>query len=110
MGTTQRLDAWLRQAEMPDLAFGDQFADGAGNIFDRHAGIDAMLVQQIDDLNTESLQRSLRGPADSVRIAAQAGVRLGGWIDCKAELGRNSDLVADVAQSLADNLLVGKGP
>jgi hypothetical protein len=68
-----------------------------------------MLVQQIDDLNTQSLQRSLGSLADGVRMAAQAGVRLGRWIDCKAELGRNSDLVAHVAQSLADNLLVGKG-
>src|SRR6478752_5767632 len=109
MGTAQRLDARLGHAEMLDLAFGDQVADGAGDIFDRHVGIDAMLVQQIDDLNTQSLQRSLGGLADGVRMAAQAGVRLGRWIDCKAELGRNSDLVAHVAQSLADNLLVGKG-
>jgi hypothetical protein len=56
-----------------------------------------MLVQEIDGLNTQSLQRSLGGLADGVRIAAQAGVRLGRCIDCKAELGRNSDLVAHVA-------------
>src|SRR6476660_6305268 len=109
MGTAQRLDARLGHAEMLDLAFGDQVADGSGDIFDRHVGIDAMLVQQIDDLNTQSLQRSLGGLADGVPMAAQAGVRLGRWIDCKAELGRNSDLVAHVAQSFADNLLVGKG-
>src|SRR6476660_4964378 len=61
MGTVQRLDARLGHAEMLDLAFGDQVADGAGDIFDRHVGIDARLVQQIDDLNTQSLQRSLGG-------------------------------------------------
>src|SRR5258708_2658345 len=54
MGTAQRLDARLGHAEMLDLAFGDQVADGAGDIFDRHVGIDAMLVQQIDGLNTQS--------------------------------------------------------
>src|SRR6476660_5959427 len=50
----QRLDARLGHAKMLDFAFGDQVADGAGDIFDRHVGIDAMLVQQIDDLNTQS--------------------------------------------------------
>src|SRR6185312_13734221 len=109
MGTAQRLDARLGHAEMLDLAFGDQVADGAGDIFDRHVGIDAMLVEQIDDLNTQSLQRSLGGLADGAWMAAQASVRLGRWIDCKAKLGRNSDLAAHVAQSLADKLLVDKG-
>src|SRR4029077_3289912 len=72
MGAAHRLDARLGHAEMLDLAFGDQVADGAGDIFYRHIGIDAMLVQQIDDLNTQSLQRSLGGLADGVRMAAKA--------------------------------------
>lgn len=38
----------LGQAEVPDLAGVDEFADGAGDFLDSHVGVDAMLVVEVD--------------------------------------------------------------
>jgi hypothetical protein len=43
----------LRQPEVPDLALRDQLTDGAGDVLDVNAGIDAVLVEQIDDVGAE---------------------------------------------------------
>ena len=108
MGTAERLDAGLGHAEMLDLAFGDQVADGAGDILDRHVGVDAMLVSR----SMASIPSRFSDPSTALRMGS-------GWlsarlsrlgIDWKAELGRDSGLVANVAQSLADNSSLVKGP
>jgi hypothetical protein len=35
---------------VPDLAFRDQLTDGAGDVLDGNVGIDAVLVEQVDDV------------------------------------------------------------
>ena len=45
VGATDRLDTGFGQTEVPDLAFADQLLDGAGDVLDRHFGIDAVLVE-----------------------------------------------------------------
>ena len=64
-----RLHAGLGQAEVLDLAFANQVLDGSGDVLDRHVGIDAVLVEQIDTVRLEPLQRRLGDLAD-VRGAA----------------------------------------
>ena len=44
---------------MGDLALLDQLPDRAGNVFDGHAGVDPVLVEQVDPLGSEPAQRSL---------------------------------------------------
>ena len=57
MGAADRLRARLRQAEVPDLAFRDQLPDGAGDVLDRHVRVDAVLVEQVDAIGPQPLQR-----------------------------------------------------
>jgi hypothetical protein len=40
MGAADRFRAGLRQPEVPDLALGDEVADGPGDVFDRYVRID----------------------------------------------------------------------
>ena len=45
----------FRQPEVDHLAFGDQVLHGAGDVFDRYLGIDAVLVEQVDAVGTQTL-------------------------------------------------------
>src|SRR5215218_5287575 len=49
------LNACLRQSEVSDLAFPDEVPDCAGDVFDRHVGIDAMLIEEVDPIGFEPL-------------------------------------------------------
>ena len=69
VGAADRLDAGLGQAEMLDLAFRDQLLDRAGHVLDRHVRVDPVLVEQVDRLDAEPLQRAV----DRLRGCARAG-------------------------------------
>ena len=107
MRAPNRLRARLGQTEMLDLAFRDQFLHRAGNVLDRHIGIDAVLIEQIDHVRPKPLQRFFRDLADMLRPAVQASllVRLR---SVEAEFGGDDDLLADRPQRLADHLFVGE--
>ena len=49
MRAADRLHAGLGEAEVLDLALGDQLLDRAGDLFDRHVRVDAVLVEEVDD-------------------------------------------------------------
>ena len=53
---TNGLHACLREPEVFDLAFANEVLDGAGDVFDRNVGIDAVLVEEVDPVGLESLQ------------------------------------------------------
>ena len=61
------LYAGFGKPEMPNLAFLDQLLDRPGNIFDRHVGVDPVLVQQVD----MSVRRRFSEPSTAVRICCQ---------------------------------------
>ena len=69
MRATNRLHARFRQTEVPHLAFANQFLHRAGDVLDRHVRVDAVLIEQIDPIGLQPLQRGLddladvRGPA-----------------------------------------------
>ena len=94
-----RLHAGFRHAEMLDLAFSDQVLHRAGHVLDRHVGIDAVLVEKIDDVGPEALQRRLDGLPDVLRPAVHAS-RLPVRAELEAELGGDHHLVAERAQAL----------
>ena len=77
MRAAERLDARLGHAEMLDLALGDQVLDGARDILDRHVGVDAVLVEQVDGLDAEPLQRAFDRLADALGPAVDAAVCAG---------------------------------
>ena len=54
------LHAGLGEAEVPHLALGDQLLDRARHLLDRHVRVDAVLVEEVDRVGAQALQRGLR--------------------------------------------------
>ena len=94
---------------MLDLALGDQVLDRARHVLDRHVRVDAVLVEEVDDLDPQPLQRRVADLADVLGPAVEARLLLRLGIDIEAELGGDHHLVAHRLQRLADHLLIGEG-
>ncbi len=69
MGAADRLRACFRETEVLHLAFLNQFLYRSRNIFDRNVQIDTMLVEQIDRIDPQPLQRALSDLLDVLRPA-----------------------------------------
>ncbi len=59
MGAADRLHSRFRKTEVLHLALLDQVLHGSRHVFDRDARIHAVLVEQIDDVGLEALERGL---------------------------------------------------
>src|SRR5207249_10622847 len=55
MCATNRLHSSFRKAEVLHLALLKQLLHRTGDVFDRHAGIDAVLIEQVDNVSPKSL-------------------------------------------------------
>jgi hypothetical protein len=53
------LHTGFRKAEVLHLTFSNQFPNGSRHIFDRHVRVNAVLVEQVDGLDPEPLERGL---------------------------------------------------
>jgi hypothetical protein len=71
VGAADRGGAGLGQAEVADLALGEQFGDGADGVLDRRARVDPVLVVQVDVVGAEALEGSLDGGADVPRLLSR---------------------------------------
>jgi hypothetical protein len=65
---------------------------GSGNAFEGYIRINAMLIEQVDDIRPEAQQRGICDRSDSFRRAVQT---LTGNSVLEAELRCDHDLVAD---------------
>src|SRR6266567_1596030 len=101
-----RLHARLGKSEVLDLAFADQVLDRAGDIFDRHARVNAMLIEQIDDARLQSLERRFGHLFDVIGTAVEAPLLAVFRVDIEAELGCDHHLIANGSQSLAYEFLI----
>ena len=72
VGATNRLDACLGKAEVLDLALLNQFLHRSGHVFDRHVRVNPVLIEQVDGLDLEPLERAFDGLLDVLRPAIQA--------------------------------------
>src|SRR5512143_134098 len=70
--TADRLFARLGQAEEPYLALGDELGHRTDHVLDRHHGIDAVLVQEVDVLRAQPAERPFHGLAHTLRPAVHA--------------------------------------
>jgi hypothetical protein len=91
------------------LALRDEVLDGPSDVLDRDVRIDPVLVEEIDGFDAKSLERSLDGLPDTIGPAVDASIFSGLEINVEAELGGDDHLVADRAQSFADDVFVGEG-
>ena len=77
---------------------------GAGDVLDRHLGINPVLVEQVDPVGPQPLQHLVDDGADVLGSAVEPA-----WVELEAELGGQHHLVADRFQRLSDEDLVGEG-
>src|SRR5947207_14993119 len=90
---------------MPDFSFGDQILYGAGNIFDWNSGIYAMLVEQVDAVDSQPFQRCISNLSDAlgtaVRTARGSFRRV-----LESELRCDDDTSLVRSERFADELLI----
>src|SRR5271166_6957064 len=93
---------------MLDFARLNQALHRAGDVLDRHIGVDAVLVEDVDPVHLEARQHRIGGPLYMLGSAAEAGASHPGFgIDVPAELRRNYDLATHRPERLADQFFVG---
>jgi hypothetical protein len=86
-----------------DLAGGDEFLHCSGHVFDGHVGVDTMLIEKVDHLGPQPLERFLDDYADALGPAVEAFVRVS---VNEAEFRGNHYVFAKRLQRLADDFLV----
>src|SRR5208283_2019186 len=87
------LRASLRQAEVLHLSYLNQVLHCSCYIFDRHLGIDSVLIEQVDRIDPKPLHRALHALLDVVGTTVETGGRSAMAIQCKPELRRDCHLV-----------------
>ena len=92
---------------MPDLALRDQVSDRASDLLYRHAGIDSVLVEQVDCLDAEATEGRVGGLPDQLRAAGKR--RPAVRVDLP-ELRGNDDLITNGSERVAHDLLVRERP
>ena len=97
--------AGLRKTEMPDLALLNQFFNCSRHIFNRHGGVNPVLIKELNAVSVQPFQRLLNYLADMLRFAVEAN----GAIDGKAEFGSDGNVVAKGCQRFANQLLTCVG-
>src|SRR3569832_388542 len=109
MCAPDRFKSRLRKSEVSDFTFCDQILHRARDLFDRHVGIDAMLIKQIDVVSLEPLQRCVSDFLHVLRPAIDAELRsLSTGIEFKSELRGDHDFIAYGRKSFADKLFIRK--
>src|SRR5258708_26305682 len=103
VGAANGFRARLAETEKAGLAVRDQPGHSAHRLFDRHGWIDAVLIIQIDHLDTEALKTRVAG-TDHV-----LGPPVGYFAPAAAEItefGRHEDLPAAPSDRLADTRFI----
>lgn len=95
------------QAEVFDLAGGDQFSDGARHVLNGYIWIDTMLVEQIDTIRAQSPEHRIDHVPDMLRPTVQAIARAI-RIDAPSEVCRDDDLVPNGREGLTQQFFVRK--
>jgi hypothetical protein len=106
MRPTDGRSAGFGQAEVADLTGSYQVLDGTGHVLDRHVWIDAVLIEQVDTVDLQSLQRRVRDLPDVVRSA----IGLATLADHKSKFRGEYDALSNGRKRLADQFLVGERP
>src|SRR5439155_11615993 len=107
MCATNGLYPGFRKPKVPDLASLYQLPHRAGDIFNRHLRINTVLIEQIDHIRFEPLQRSVGNFLDVFWATIQlAPPRIAGRSRFEPELGRDHHLLAKRSQRFAHKFLV----
>ncbi len=110
MGAADRLRARLAEAEEADLACVDELPDRAGDLLDRHVGVDLVLVEDVDVTGPEVPQAVLGDLANVFGSAVEDRADLREVGQVEAELGGDGDLVAEVLDGAASPSTTSTSP
>src|SRR5271154_4756583 len=94
---------------MLNLTFVDQVPYCARNVFDGYIRVDAVLIEEIDHIGPEALERGLGDLADALGTAVESDILACVLVNFPSELSGDDDLIAQRSECLADELLVGEG-
>src|ERR1700683_3020122 len=108
VGAADRLHARFRESEVLHLALLDQIFYRSRSVFDGDVGVDAVLIEQIDDVGLEALERGFCDLLDVLWPAVEPGLFVGGRINFEAELGGDYHLLAERCESFADEFFVSE--
>src|SRR5437870_2835721 len=97
--------ACCRKPKIAHLAFGPEPRHRAASLVDGHAPVNAVLVVEVDGIDSEPLQAGLAGLPDVFRSAVDSDESALG-VAHVTELGRQDDFLAAAADRLADQLFV----
>src|SRR5258708_22159680 len=97
------------KAEKAYFSLLDQITYRTGHILHRHLWIDTVLIQQVNVIGLESLERAFDGLTDILRPARCFGADLLAVLETKAKFGGDDYLVAPALERPAEQLLVGEG-
>src|SRR6202044_3134494 len=95
VGPADSLRARLGKPKVLHLALLDEIFHGSGNVFDRNIRIDTMLIEQIDDISSEPLERGFRNFLDVLWPAIQSGLFAGIRIKLESEFSSDRNLLAE---------------
>jgi hypothetical protein len=94
MSTANRRSSRLRQTQMSDFPLLNQIFHCSGDILDRHFGIDAVLIEQVDAIGPQAPKRGFRHLLDMLRTAVQP-LDLTLWFNVESELGGDDHPIAN---------------
>jgi hypothetical protein len=101
------LYACFGQAEVPDLTFLNQVLHRPRHVLDRHVRVDTVLVEQIDGIDPESLERGLGNHLDVLWPTVQADpLRPAVGIEPESELGGDHHLALERSEGFAHEFFV----
>src|SRR2546423_13071661 len=111
MCATDRLHACFGHAEVLDLARLNQFLHRARHVFNRHLRVNPVLIEQVNCLDLESLERALDRPRDLLWPTIQTGRTLHPTgieirTEVEPELGGDDNLLAEGSERFAHKLFV----
>src|ERR1700692_3120477 len=96
VSTADRFLARLREAEVAYFTLAHQFANRAGNVFNRHSRVDTMLVKKGDVICLEAFERSLNDFPNvlwpAIRARNLAVFNASAVLNTEPELRRNNGL------------------
>jgi hypothetical protein len=98
----------FRKAEVLDLTLANQILHRSRDVFDWDVGVDTVLIEQIDGIDLEPLERGLGDFLDVCRPAAEAAPSIG--FERESELRRDYHVIAIRREAFAHELFIDERP
>src|SRR5216683_7832882 len=108
MCAPDRFHPGLRQAKVPYFTFLNQVLHGSRNVFNRHIRVNTMLIEQVDGIGPEALERGLGDLLDVLGATVQPGLFAAVWIKFETELRCNLHLLTHGSEGFAHEFFVGE--